>query len=270
MLEGTFFYYMAKIMRTIKNIPVLSPVHPDTPFYLPFLINPKVQFTEDHLWYLWCTTCLYVMPVLIPTEAMYHYLMEPNNHGSLIWTALQWYSPLEKWRKELEKALHELYKFKFKGDLFKFKTVFILHKPYETDPRTNFLISKPQCTLWETVNDCPLDPRISQELKSFMGLMNFHNPKKTTISTTCISHGNLPPQFQPVELGESSTQAADDQMVIDEYEAQWIKDHPHQPEGNSSNPTVGDREYEALFPCEEEDSPDQNMSPSHEPIKKHY
>ena len=92
------FYYMAKIMRTIKTIPDLSPVHPDTPFYLPFLINPKVQFTEDHLWYLWCTTCLYVMPVLIPTEAMYHYLMEPTNHGSLIWTALQWYSPLEDFR----------------------------------------------------------------------------------------------------------------------------------------------------------------------------
>jgi hypothetical protein len=70
-----------------------------------------------------------------------------------------------------------------------------------------------------------------------------------------------------VELGESSTQTKDDQMVIDEYEAQWIKDHP---QASSSKPTVGDLEYEALFPYQKEDSPDQNMSPSHEPIIKHY
>jgi hypothetical protein len=144
-----------------------------------------------------------------------------------------------------------------------------LHIAYETDQRTKLLISKPQCTLWETVNDCPLHPKISQELKSFMGLMNFRNPNKTTIETTCISHGNLPPQVQPVELGENSTQKEDDQMTIDEYEAMWIKE-----EASSSNPTVRDQKYEAMFPYPEDYSSgylsDQNMSPSHEPIIKHY
>jgi hypothetical protein len=100
-----------------------------------------------------------------------------------------------------------------------------------------------------------------------MGLMNFHNPKKTTIGTTCISHDNLPSQYQPVESRKSFIQAGDDQMIIDEYEARWIKDHSH---ASSSKPTVGDREYEALFPYQEDDSPDRNMSPSDEPIIKHY
>ncbi|MCI34251.1 hypothetical protein A2U01_0055469, partial [Trifolium medium] len=102
--------------------------------------------------------------------------MEPKNNRSLIWTALEWYSPLERWRKELEKALAELYKRKLMAEIKGFQTIFIIHKPYQTDQRTNLLISKPQATLWETVDGYPIHPKIIQELRDFMSLMNFHDP----------------------------------------------------------------------------------------------
>ncbi|MCI02588.1 hypothetical protein A2U01_0023621 [Trifolium medium] len=159
-----------------------------------------------------------------------------------------------------------------------FQTIFILHKPYQTDQRTNLLISKPQTTLWETVDGYPIHPKIIQELRDFMSLMNFHNPSKPIIQSTCVSHSNLPPQWQPVELGESSnTRVQDSTMTDAEYEVNWQKNNPENTatmdRGEEALLSV-DPEVEALFHYPPGHGPeymsDQNLSPSHDPIRKKY
>jgi hypothetical protein len=43
----------------------------------------------------------------------------------------------------------------------------------------------------------------------YIGFINHYDRRETQIYITCVCHGNLPPQFQPVnpqEIGESSRQ----------------------------------------------------------------
>lgn len=108
--RNNLYSFMEKIIKKIKNIPEHSPFLPDTPFYLPFMLNPNTKFTENHLWYIWGATILYIMPIFVPTEVMYQHLMNPKNHKSLIWTALEWYYPLEWSRNKLGPVLSEVRK----------------------------------------------------------------------------------------------------------------------------------------------------------------
>ncbi|KAI5403927.1 hypothetical protein KIW84_051177 [Lathyrus oleraceus] len=133
--RNNLFYYMTKIIR--NKLPDHTPYFPDTPFLLPILINPNVKFTKNHLWYIWCATVLYFMPVLIPTKAMYQHLMNPENHKSLIWTTLEWYSPLQWWRSQLKPVIDEVKERRLALEAInKLKSVFFLHRPYQTDPET--------------------------------------------------------------------------------------------------------------------------------------
>jgi len=199
--RNNLFYYMAKIIKKIKkNIPEHSSFLPDTPFYLPFMLNPSAKFTENHLWYIWCATILYIMHIFVPTEAMYQHLMNPKNHKSLIWTALEWHSPLEWWRNQLEPVLNDVRKRRMAPEAIgKLKTVFTVHRPYQIDPRTKFLICKNYADIWETIDDYPPSLKITKDLMDYISFINLHDRGETQIDTTCISHGNLPPQFQPVK-----------------------------------------------------------------------
>ncbi|MCI11021.1 hypothetical protein A2U01_0032120 [Trifolium medium] len=143
---------------------------------------------------------------------MYQHLMDPKNHKSLIWTTLKWYSPLEWWRKQLDPILNEVRKRKMAPEaISNLKTVFMVHRPYQIDPRTKILICGSYAELWETIDDYPPSLKITKVLMDYVSLINLHDRDKIQADTTCISHGNLPPQRRPVnpqEVGESSSQAA--------------------------------------------------------------
>ncbi|KAI5395036.1 hypothetical protein KIW84_061590 [Lathyrus oleraceus] len=77
------------------------------------------------------------MPVLVPTEAMYQHLMDPENQKSLIWITLEWYSPLQWWRNKLKPVIDEVKERRLDLEAInKLKSVFFLHRPYQTDPET--------------------------------------------------------------------------------------------------------------------------------------
>ncbi|RHN66692.1 hypothetical protein MtrunA17_Chr3g0094151 [Medicago truncatula] len=288
--RNNLFYFMAKIIKKIKNIPEQSPFLPDTPFYLPFMLNPNAKFTENHLWYIWCAAILYIMPIFVPTEAMCQHLMNPKNHKSLIWTALEWYSPLEWWRIQLGPVLSEVRKRGMAPEAIgKLKTVLTVHRPYQIDPRTKFLICKNYADIWETIDDYPPSLKVTKDLMDYINFTNLHHREKTQIDTTCISHGNLPPQFKPVnpqEIGESSRQASQPEQDFQEnIEQQFtqmnFEENPTdiEPLENLDEETIKQLiadswQYES---CQSrsyfsEDcyysSSDPNMSPSHESIFK--
>lgn len=142
------------------------------------------------------------MPAYVPTEAMYNHLIDPKNHNSLIWTTLEWYSPLEWWRKQLESVLDEVKGRKLaQNAISKLKTVFIIHRPYQIDPRTKLLISSNYADVWETIDDYPPNITIIKELIDYLNFINIYQ-EKTQADTTCISHGNLHSQWQPVNPQE--------------------------------------------------------------------
>lgn len=237
------------------------------------MIDPNFKFTEDHVWYIWCATSLYVMPVFVPTEAMYNHLINPKNHKSLIWTTLGWYSPLEWWRKLLESVLDEVKGRKLTQEAIgKLKTVFILHRPYQIDPRTKLLICGSYADLWETIDDYPPSLAVTKELMDYINLINLHDREKPQANTTCISHGNLPSQWQPVstqeqEVGESSTQVNfERQFAAMNFEANPMEIEPSENLDEEDFWQYESRHSASYFT--EEYLSDQNLSPSHEPIFK--
>ena len=266
--RNNLFYYMTKIIR--NKLPDHTPYFPDTPFLLPILINPNVKFTKNHLWYIWCATVLYYMPVLIPTEAMYQHLMDPKNHKSLIWTTLEWYSPLQWWRNQLKPVIDEVKERRLALEAInKLKSVFFLHRPYQTDPETKLLNCKSYVHLWETIDDYPPSLKITRELMEYVNCINLYDPKNFDDNTTCISHG----KFRRPEVGESSTQAIqqnpDSPMEAEFSEGQVEEANRKLMDHTYMMDDIWQHESSRYGDCfSDENLSDQNMSPSHEPIFK--
>lgn len=101
----------------------------------------------------------------------------------------------------------------------KLKTVFIVHRPYQIDPMTKFLICKNYADIWETIDDYPPSLKVTKDLMDYISFINLHGRENTQIDTTCISYGNLPPQFKsvnPQEIRESSKQASQPEQDFQE------------------------------------------------------
>lgn len=266
--RNNLFYYMTKIIR--NKLSDHTPDFPDTPFLLPILINPNVKFTKNHLWYIWCATVLYFMHVLIPTEAMYQHLMNPENHKSLIWTTLEWYSPLQWWRNQLKPVINEVKERILALEAInKLKSVFFLHKPYQTDPETKLLNCKSYVHLWETIDDYPPSLKITRELMEYVNCINLYDPKNLDDSTTCINHG----KFRRPEVGESSTQAIqqnpDSPMEVEFSEGQVEEANRKLMDHTYMMDDIWQHESSRYGDCfSDENLSDQNMTPSHEPIFK--
>ncbi|WJX33005.1 hypothetical protein P8452_21263 [Trifolium repens] len=195
-------------------------------------------------------------------------------------TVLEWYSPLEWWRNQLGSALNEAKERRLtSGAISKLKTVFMLHRPYQTDPRTKFLICGSYADLWETIEDYPPNIKVTKELMDYVNLINFHDKGKTQINTTCISHGNLPPQWQPVDpqvIGEKKPMEVESSKNSDGEDPEDPTWYSQQSSKNFDGEDPEDIWYSQQFEryrsgeyFSEEYLSDQNMSPSHEPIFKH-
>lgn len=210
------------------------------------------------------------MPVLIPTEAMYQHLMDPENHKSLIWTTLEWYSPLQWWRNQLKPVIDEVKERRLALEAInKLKSVFFLHRPYQTDPETKLLNCKSYVHLWETIDDYPPSLKITRELMEYVNCINLYDPKNFDDSTTCISHGT----FRRPEVGESSTQAIqqnpDSPMEAEFSEGQVEEANRKLMDHTYMMDDIWQHESSRYGDCfSDENLSDQNMSPSHEPIFK--
>ena len=86
-------------------------VHNKKPDHFPTLCMENLFFTgltlsqlsisEDELWYMWCLTTLYATKLVFHVKPVLYLITSPEFSSDLLWTLLEWYSPLTWWRKQL-------------------------------------------------------------------------------------------------------------------------------------------------------------------------
>ncbi|KAI5447561.1 hypothetical protein KIW84_015132 [Lathyrus oleraceus] len=160
-------------------------------------------------------------PYLEIKEAMYQHIMDSENLKSLIWTTLEWYSPLQWWKNQLKLVIDEVKERRLALEsISQLMTVFFLYRPYQTDLATKLFDCKSYVHLWETIRDYPPRLKIIRELFEYVNFINLHDPKTINDSTTCISHE----KFRRLEVGESSTQTIQ-QKSDSPIEAEFSEEH---------------------------------------------
>ena len=88
------FLYMYFLMFRPKNICMEY-------MFLIGLTLSSLSICEDELWYMWCLTTLYATKLVFPIKLALTHLTTPEFSPDLLWTLLEWYSPLTWWRKQL-------------------------------------------------------------------------------------------------------------------------------------------------------------------------
>ena len=149
------------IYRYIFRVHQTSPdsfmhFHPNCFLFTGLSISSFKDISEDELWYIWCITVLYATTLVFPVQAMRQDLDTPENASSLLWTLLEWVSPIPWWRKELTRMHHH-------NHLYLIPSVFIIHRPYFQHPVTNLLWTQNQLYEWKTLPTSSLlkhDPTI--------------------------------------------------------------------------------------------------------------
>ncbi|KAH9649387.1 hypothetical protein KPL70_025964 [Citrus sinensis] len=65
--------------------------------FLTGLTLSSLSICEDELWYMWCLTALYATKLVLPIKPVLTHLTTPEFSPDLLWTLLEWYSPLTWW-----------------------------------------------------------------------------------------------------------------------------------------------------------------------------
>ena len=60
---------------------------------------PSLTICEDELWYIWCLTTLYATKLVFLVKPVLTHITTLDFSPYLLWTLLEWYSPLTWWRK---------------------------------------------------------------------------------------------------------------------------------------------------------------------------
>ncbi|KAH9671265.1 hypothetical protein KPL70_017296 [Citrus sinensis] len=71
-------------------------------FLTGFTIIPSLTISEDELWYMWCLIVLFATKLVLPVLLTLRHISTPNHAPTLLWTLLEWFSPLTWWRKQLQ------------------------------------------------------------------------------------------------------------------------------------------------------------------------
>ena len=129
------FRYFVNVYRT-QPFCFLS-LHLEYLFLTRFTLNPPLTISEDELWYVWCLIVLYATKFVIPVQPTLRYITTPDHAPSLLWTLLEWFSPLTWWHKQLQNisSHHQLYKLPDQ-EAYMFTSFFIIHRPYFQHPVT--------------------------------------------------------------------------------------------------------------------------------------
>jgi len=69
--------------------------------FLTGLTLSSLSIYEDELWYMWCLTTLYATKLVFLVNRIETHLTTLEFSPDLLWTLLEWYSPLTWWRKQL-------------------------------------------------------------------------------------------------------------------------------------------------------------------------
>ena len=71
-----------------------STFHPENLFLTGLTLDPSRDISEDELWYVWYLTVLYATKLIVPVTTTLEHLLNPDKSTSLLWTLLEWFSPI--------------------------------------------------------------------------------------------------------------------------------------------------------------------------------
>ncbi|KAH9680173.1 hypothetical protein KPL71_026451 [Citrus sinensis] len=171
-----------------------------------------LSISEDELWYMWCLTTLYATKLVFPVKPVLRHITTPEFSSDLLWTLLEWYSPLTWWRKQLQNlcTFHSLNRIT-EHEANMFTTVFIVHRPYFQHPETRDFWTQDMAYECKTYpHHYPLihDTSITSVLRAYLMELNNVQPPATNIHHTSVgpSHNlEIVPKTQTCTPGSSSS-----------------------------------------------------------------
>ncbi|KAH9686146.1 hypothetical protein KPL70_014257 [Citrus sinensis] len=236
-------------------------------FLSGFTIVPSLTISEDELWYMWCLTVLFATKLVLPIRPTLRHISTPDHAPTLLWTLLEWFSPLTWWRKQLQNIsnFYQLDQIPYQ-EANMFTSVFIVHMPYFQHPQTKDYWTQDMAYEWKTFpHPFPLDhdPTIISTLKAYLLELNNVQPVPTDIHHTSIGPSHtleiLPgtqictpgssssphvilvreqlPNYTNVLFQDAQDPWVDFQSLLQTHETQYTVTEP----GSSSTPTQAQR-----------------------------
>ncbi|KAH9668449.1 hypothetical protein KPL70_021422 [Citrus sinensis] len=180
--------------------------------FLTGLTLSSLSISEDELWHMWCLTTLYATKLVFPIKPVLTHLTTPEFSPDLLWTLLEWYSPLTWWRKQLQHlcTFHGLDKMP-EQEANMWTTVFIVHRPYFQHPETRDYWTQDMAYEWRTYSHPYTfihDTLVTSVLKAYLMELNNVPPPATKIHHTFIGPSHtleIIPKTQGCTPGSSSS-----------------------------------------------------------------
>ena len=107
--------------------------NPEIPFGSIFELFCDVgwDLCEPTIWAIWCNTVQYSISIAIKPLMTYNMLTDPYKDEYLLWTMLEWFSPLAWWRMKLKQILDiERQKGILEDHIENLVSIVIIHRPY--------------------------------------------------------------------------------------------------------------------------------------------
>ena len=197
------FRFFMKAYLMADSFP-FSTFHPENLFLTGLTLDPSREITEDELWYLWCLTTLYATKLILPIAPTLSHLLNPDKATSLIWTLLEWFSPIPWWRHKLQ-HLSEIYNLDRMPlpEAQMWTSVFIIHRPYFQHPDTQFFWTQDQVYEWFTApHPAIIDNEIQSTLHNYLHQLNHQTPPHKD-----IVHTSLGPQHDLIMIPTPSARS---------------------------------------------------------------
>lgn len=139
--------YFHNISR--ESTDVLPSFHPEQMFLIGLNLEAFKPVTENQLWFMWCLSLLYATKLVLPVRPTLCQLNNLADATSLLWTLLEWFSPISWWRKQLTEISNRQNLDNIPSQEANLHTfVFIVHRPYFQHPETLMFWTQDQVYEW--------------------------------------------------------------------------------------------------------------------------
>ncbi|KAH9671284.1 hypothetical protein KPL70_017310 [Citrus sinensis] len=185
-----FRYYMKAFFLEENPHNQFLTFHPENLFLTGFFIPSVRDISDDELWYFWCLTALHATQLIIPLAYTVNTLNNPSKATSLLWTLLEWFSPIPQWRSQLQQLSHNHHLSTIPShEAEKFTSVFIVHRPYFRHPETAAFFAQPQISHYHTTphpSTLDQDPMFKKALMNHLLSLNHVPPPPQDIISSSI------------------------------------------------------------------------------------
>ncbi|KAH9657947.1 hypothetical protein KPL70_023285 [Citrus sinensis] len=185
-----FRYYMKAFFLEENPHNQFLTFHPENLFLTGLFIPSVRDISDDELWYFWCLTALHATQLIIPLAYTVNTLNNPSKATSLLWTLLEWFSPIPQWRSQLQQLSHNHHLSTIPShEAEKFTSVFIVHRPYFRHPETAAFFAQPQISHYHTTphpSTLDQDPMFKKALMNHLLSLNHVPPPPQDIISSSI------------------------------------------------------------------------------------